>query len=106
MSPMPAYAVKLNYNSYFGTTVLASKAISKIIMAWETEPAQFKTNIKHNTLAYSFPDNADYDMRYIAEELPPVLEANLASRTLVMNLKEAQAFFGMKFKRTIFGVTK
>lgn len=100
---IPEYIQDLTYFSYFGDSALGQNAINKIRLAWETTPKQFTVNKTANTLAFNFGDGAYYDMKYISEELPPILIAQLTANSLVMNLKEAQGFFGYRFHRSFFG---
>lgn len=100
---IPEYIQDLTYFSYFGDSALGQNAINKIRLAWETTPKQFTVNKTANTLAFNFGDGAYYDMKYISEELPPILNAQLTANSLVMNLKEAQGFFGYRFHRSFFG---
>lgn len=96
---LPVYVEKLNYFSYFGASAIGKNAINKIRLAWENEPNSFRSNKKQNTLTYTFNENAYYDMKYIVDELPPTLNAQITGNGLVMNLKEAQAFFNYSFKK-------
>lgn len=96
---LPNYVKDLNYFSYFGASAIGRNAINKVRLAWESEPKQFKVNKSNNTLTYSFNDNAYWDVKNIAEELPPMLNAQVTGNSLVMNLKEAQVFFNYSFKK-------
>lgn len=96
---LPSYVEDLTYFSYFGATAIGRNAINKIRLAWENEPKNFRTNKNNNTLTYTFNENAYYDMKYIVDELPPTLNAQITGNGLVMNLKEAQAFFNYSFKK-------
>lgn len=97
---LPEYIVPLTWNSYFGAKTIAKNAIEKITIAYQSEPKQFKVDKKNDKLIYSIPEGAgSYQLQYIADELPPRLNCEVASRTLTMNLKEAKEFFGINFKR-------
>ena len=39
-----------------------------------------------------------YELKYIFDELPPVLNAQLVSRSIIMELDKAYEFFGVDFK--------
>ncbi len=99
----PEYVRRLAYDDYFGEKVVGKNAINKLINAWNTERQQFKVDRKANRLIYTVPENANmYELRYINEELPPKLNSKVASRTLTMDLKAAEEFFGKKFKKRLF----
>ena len=100
---MPDYFEVLSYSDYFGEKVVGRNAIAKIINAWENEKKQFTIDKKKNKLIYTYPDGANtYGLKYICDELPPKLNAKVASRSLVMDLDVASEFFGIKFKKSIF----
>lgn len=99
----PDYFAVLSYTDYFGEKVVGRNAIAKIINAWENEKKQFTIDRKKNKLIYTYPEGANtYELRYIFDELPPKLNAKVASRSLVMDLDMACEFFGTKFKKSIF----
>ena len=101
---LPEYIRVLNHSDYFGERVVGKNAIQKIISAWENEPKQFVVDRKRNKLVYTYPENANmYELRYINDELPPKLNSHVNSRSLSMDLDEAEKFFGRKFKKKIFG---
>lgn len=100
---IPSYCHTLTYSDYFGEKVVGRNAISKIINAWENERKQFTVDKKKNKLIYSYPDGANtYELRYICDELPPKLNAKVASRSLVMDLDAATDFFNIRFKKGMF----
>lgn len=102
---IPDYFEVLSYSDYFGEKVVGRNAIAKIINAWENEKKQFTIDKKKNKLIYTYPEGANtYELRYICDELPPKLNAKVASRSLVMDLDIAIEFFGVRFGKTIFGV--
>ena len=71
--------------------------------AWKNEKGSFNVKRKDNILAYTYPENASvYELKYIADELPPQLNAKRVGKTLTMDLKEAEKFFGVKFKKGFF----
>lgn len=97
------YVRKLSYGDYFGEKVVGKNAINKILNAWENERVQFTVDRKHNRLTYTVPENSNtYELKYICEELPPHLNAKAASRSLTMNLAEAEKFFETHFKKKLF----
>lgn len=52
-------------------------------------------------LIYSYPqDGPWYELKYIADELPNSLEAEISGgNQLIMNYEQAQELFGIKFRR-------
>ncbi len=81
---------------------MGKNAIAKIINAWENERKQFAIDKKKNKLIYCYPDGGNiYELKYICDELPPKLNAKVASRTLIMDLDIACEFFGIKFRKSI-----
>ena len=56
---------------------------------------------KQNRLIYSYPpDGPWYELKYIADELPNSLEAEISGgNQLIMNYEQAQELFGIKFRR-------
>lgn len=100
---IPSYVRKLTYSDYFGEKVVGRNAIQKIIVAWENEPKQFTIDKKKNKLTYTYPDGANmYELRYINDELPPQLNSKVNSRSIVMDLDAAKAFFEIEFKKNKF----
>lgn len=100
---IPDYFVVLSYSDYFGEKVVGRNAIAKIKNAWENEPKQFSIDKKKNRLVYTYPDSANvYELRYICDELPPKLNAKVASKCLSMDLKQACEFFGVRFRKSFF----
>ena len=97
---LPEYVSELTYTDYFGDKAVGRKAMEKIISAWKTEPKQFKIDKKRNTLTYTYPEQGRlYELSYIHQELPPVLNARLTSRSIVMDLNQAKNVFEMPFKK-------
>lgn len=104
MGDVPEYIKELTFSDYFGDKVVGQGAIQKIISAWENENECFKVKRKENLLVYTYPANANtYDLKYLADELPPQLNAKKIAKSLTMDLKEAEKFFGIKFRRRLFG---
>ncbi|MBQ8317600.1 MAG: phospholipase D family protein [Lachnospiraceae bacterium] len=97
---LPSYVEVLSYSDYFGEKVVGRNAINKILNAWENERKQFTVDKKKNKLVYTYPEGSNtYELRYICDELPPKLNASVASRCLVMDLDVAREFFEVRFKR-------
>lgn len=100
MEKVPAYISEKGFSDYFGDKVLGKGAIQKIVSAWKAEPQSFKCNKKENRLTYTYPENANnYELQYLADELPPQLNIQKHSRSLSMDLDEAEEFFGIKFRK-------
>ena len=97
---VPEYFTILTYSDYFGEKVVGCNAIAKIINAWENERKQFSIDKKKNRLVYTYPEGANtYELKYICDELPPKLNARVASRCLVMDLDKARDFFELRFRK-------
>jgi len=56
-----------------------------------------------NLLEYRIPDNGNiHELKYIRQELPPSLNAQVTARTLTMDLDAASEFFSINFKKSFF----
>ncbi|MBO4413530.1 MAG: hypothetical protein J5830_02370, partial [Clostridia bacterium] len=101
--PHPEYLTKLTFSDYFGDKAVSKNAMEKILRAWENEPKQFKIDKRANKLIYSCGENGNvYALRYIYDELPPTLNAQLNTTNLVMDLDKAQVLFEKKFRKKLF----
>lgn len=98
---LPVYAHILSYDDYMGDKSIGRAAIEKIELAWQADPNKFRVDKKKNRLIYSYPqDGPWYELKYIADELPNSLEAEISGgNQLVMNYEQAQELFGIKFQR-------
>lgn len=78
-----------------------SDTIEKIELAWQADPSKFRVDKKQNRLIYTYPqDGPWYELKYIADELPNSLEAEISGgNQLIMNYEQAQELFGIKFRR-------
>ena len=67
----------------------------------QADPSKFRVDKKKNRLIYSYPqDGPWYELKYIADELPNSLEAEISGgNQLIMNYEQAQELFGIKFRR-------
>lgn len=100
---IPEYVTELSFSDYFGDKAVSKNAMDKILRAWENEPRQFKADRRSNKLIYSCGENGNVHLlRYIYEELPPNLNAQLNATNLVMDLDQAELLFEKKFKKNIF----
>ena len=98
---LPDYVRILYYNYYMGDESIGCAAIEKIELAWQADPSKFRVDKKQNRLIYSYPpDGPWYELKYIADELPNSLEAEISGgNQLIMNYEQAQELFGIKFRR-------
>lgn len=98
---LPDYVRILYYNDYMGDESIGRAAIEKIELAWQADPSKFRVDKKQNRLIYSYPpDGPWYELKYIADELPNSLEAEISGgNQLIMNYEQAQELFGIKFRR-------
>ncbi len=98
---LPEYVRELSLENYFSEQVTGKYAIKTIRNAWKTSKESFKILKKSNELRYNA--GATYEADRIMKELPENLEAHKSREWIVMNLEAAQDFFGMTFKKGIFG---
>lgn len=98
---LPDYVRVLYYNDYMGDESIGRAAIEKIELVWQADPSKFRVDKKQNRLIYSYPpDGPWYELKYIADELPNSLEAEISGgNQLIMNYEQAQELFGIKFRR-------
>lgn len=76
---LPDYVRILYYNDYMGDESIGRAAIEKIELAWQADPSKFRVDKKQNRLIYSYPpDGPWYELKYIADELPNSLEAEIS----------------------------
>lgn len=100
LDEVPSYVIHLKYADYFGDKAVGRTAMQKIMNAWKTEPSQFRVDKKSNTLTYSYPEQGRfYELAYIQQELPPVLNARITAKCIIMDLDSAQNVFDNKFRK-------
>ena len=97
---IPNYARELSLDDYFSERVTGSFAIKTILNAWKTSPSSFEVIARSNELRYNAGNTWDVDR--ILKELPETLEPHKSRDWLVMNLDEAQKFFGLSFEQTFW----
>ena len=68
--------------------------------AWKTSKDSFEIYPRTNELCYNA--GATYEADRILKELPETLEVRKSRDCLMMNLEEAQKFFGITFKKSLF----
>lgn len=96
----PDYVTSLSYSDYFGDKAIGKNAMKKIIVAWENDKKNFKIDRKRNTITYTYEDSSrTYELKYIQQELPPVLEAKVVGSSIVMNLEKAGEVFDRVFRK-------
>ncbi len=95
---IPSYARELSLEDYFSERVTGSFAIKTIVNAWKTSPSSFEVISRSNELRYNAGNIWDVDR--ILKELPETLEPHKSRDWLVMNLEEAQNFFGLSFSQS------
>lgn len=97
---IPHYARELSLDDYFSERVTGSFAIKTIVNAWRTSPNSFEVIVRNNELRYNA--GTSWDVERILKELPETLEPHKSRDWLVMNLDEAQKFFGLSFEQTFW----
>ena len=96
----PEYVAELSYSDYFGDKAIGKNAMKKIVVAWENDKKNFKIDRKRNTLTYTYEDSSrTYELKYMQQELPPVLEAKVVGSSIIMNLEKAGEVFDRTFKK-------
>lgn len=101
---LPDYMRALTLEDYFSERVTGSYAIKTIRNAWKTSRSSFEISTRTNELRYNA--GATWEADRILKELPETLEAHKSRDWLVMNLDEAREFFGIAFKKSMFGGLK
>ena len=97
---LPEYIRTLSLEDYFSEKVTGGYAIKIIRDAWKTSRDSFEVYPRTNELCYNA--GATYEADRILKELPETLEVRKSRDCLVMNLEEAQKFFGITFKKPLF----
>lgn len=97
---LPEYIRVLSLEDYFSEKVTGSYAIKTIQNAWKTSKDSFEIYPRTNELCYNA--GATYEADRILKELPETLEVRKSRDCLMMNLEEAQKFFGITFKKPLF----
>lgn len=97
---VPNYVRELSLEDYFSERVTGSYAIKLIRNAWKTSKQSFDVSKRTNELRYNA--GATWEADRLIKELPETLEPHKSRDWVVMNLKEAQEFFGISFKKSLF----
>lgn len=96
---LPEYIRTLSLEDYFSEKVTGGYAIKIIRDAWKTSRDSFEVYPRTNELCYNA--GATYEADRILKELPETLEVRKSRDCLMMNLEEAQKFFGITFKKPL-----
>lgn len=96
---LPEYIRTLSLEDYFSEKVTGGYAIKIIRDAWKTSRDSFEIYPRANELCYNA--GATYEADRILKELPETLEVRKSRDCLMMNLEEAQKFFGITFKKPL-----
>lgn len=96
----PDYIRPLTLENYFSEQVTGKYAIKTIRSAWKTSKKSFVIDKRNNELRYNA--GAPYEADRLIKELPETLEARKSREWVVMNLEEANDFFGIKFRKNAF----
>ena len=99
---LPEYIRPLTLESYFSEQVTGKYAIKTICSAWNTSKRSFSIDKRNNELRYNA--GMPYEADRLIKELPETLEARKSREWVIMNLEEAKDFFGIKFRKTSFGL--
>lgn len=97
---VPEYVLISTCAENLGDGAVAKKVKKSVLLQYKNEPELFYRNKKQNKLIIKQPES-NFNSRFLKDlfnELPSMLCAKLNQKTLVMNLKEAENFFGIKFK--------
>lgn len=96
----PNYIRPLTLENYFSEQVTGKYAIKTIRSAWKTSKKSFVIDKRNNELRYNA--GAPYEADRLIKELQETLEARKSREWVVMNLEEANDFFGIKFRKNAF----
>lgn len=99
---LPVYIRPLTLENYFSEQVTGKYAIKTICSAWNTSKKSFSIDKRNNELRYNA--GMPYEADRLIKELPETLEARKSREWVIMNLEEAKDFFGIKFRKTSFGL--
>ena len=101
---VPNYVRILSFEDYFGDIVVGRTALDRLKTFWEKQRDGFTINERDNTLIFTISENSDYELGYIANELPPSLNAKKMGNKLIMNLAKAREVTGINFKKKLFNL--
>lgn len=98
---IPKYVTELKYADYFGHNILTEGIRQKIVFDWTHNKKAFKVMRKRNVLEY-IPGERPYEAVRVCDALPEILRAKNSGIKVVMQLDEAEKFFGVHFKGRLF----
>ena len=98
---VPSYVSVVSYADYFGNNVIIEQIRQKINFEWEHNKNAFRILKKQNLLEYIAGERA-YEAIRIKESLPEKLRAKTSGAKVIMQLDEAQKFFGITFRKGLF----
>jgi len=102
MDEVPSYVREVTYEDYFGyTNNVVNEIREKIIFEWQHNRKAFVVNKKTKTVEYIAGERS-FEADKICNALPEFLQAKKSGTKVVMKLKEAEEFFGLKFKARLF----
>lgn len=99
---IPEYVTEVNFEDYFGSAAIGSRVYNKVRLDWKYNKKAFEVSRKKNKLIYQ-PGENQYEATWTYNELPTELRAECSGSRVIMELDKAEDFFGVTFKRSIFG---
>ena len=91
----PSWVRILTLDDYFNEQVTRKALIEQVKRDWDVNRKSFRIISKANELRYDTNDN--HAARRLHKELPEDLLAKVLQTTVVMDLKKATSFFGIRF---------
>lgn len=101
---VPFYIRKLTISDYINEKITGRQVIQAITTAWKTSRNCFVVKKRANELRYNAGQN--YEAERIIKELPENLSASRSREWVIMKLDEAENFFEINFKKSLFGGMK
>lgn len=99
---VPTYIREVTYEDYFGySNNVVNEIRDKIRFEWQHNRKAFVVNRKTQTVEYTAGERA-FEADKICNALPEFLQAKKSGTKVVMKLREAEEFFGIKFKSRLF----
>ena len=101
---IPHFVRIMNYEDYFGDSVVGRSAIEKLRNYWKTQPENFSIDKKDGTLVFTIAETAQHELKYMENELPSSIKAKKLGNRLVVDLAAAREETGIDFKRRLFSI--
>ena len=98
---IPSFVSLVDYTDYFGYNVIVENIKEKITMEWMHNRQAFKIMKKQNVLEYVAGERT-YEAARVADSIPEILRPKTSGNKVIMQLDEAEKFFGIHFKKGIF----